>query len=84
MIKYLPNLDSGLWSRKCIRTFDTIEDLKHYIARKITRNCRYIGEDKMYHADDVELETAGHDPIMGWTNYCSIILDGRLIGFCGE
>lgn len=84
MIKYLPNLDSGLWSRKCIRTFETVDDLKNYIARKITRICQYIGEDKLYHANDVELLSAGKDLIMGWENYCSIILDGRLIGYCGE
>ena len=84
MIRYIPNLESGLWSRKCIRTFETVDDLKNYIAKKITRICRYIGEDKLYHANDVELLSAGKDLIMGWTNYCSVILDGRIIGFCGE
>ena len=84
MIKYQPNLDSGLWSRKCIRTFETTDDLRNFVVKKVNRILLCIGKEIQYHPNDVELIDAGHDPIMGWKNYRSIILDGRLIGYCGE
>ena len=84
MIRYMPNVSSTLWAYKSIEYFDTIEDLKSFIADQRTRFCRAIGKDRNYRPNQVELIAQGRDLILGWQNYCSVVLDGRLIGFCGE
>ena len=86
MIKYRPNLDSILWSRKCQEYYETIDDLKAAIADHHTKFCRFIGKpEKAYKAQEVELVAQQKpDKVMYWRNYCSVVLDGRIIGFCGE
>ena len=44
MIKYLPNMDSLLWSFKSIEYFDSYDDLKSFIADQRTRFLRFIGK----------------------------------------
>ena len=83
MIKYRPNLDSLLWSRKCQEYFDTIDDMKCAIADQRTKFCRFIGKDKSFSPDDVELKR-NEDLLFGWKNYHHVILDGIVIGYCGE
>ena len=83
MIRYMPNLDSMLWAKKSQEYFDTIEDLKAFIADQRTRFCRFIGKDRTFVPEDVELRSA-IDQLFGWTNYHSVVLDGITIGFCGE
>jgi hypothetical protein len=86
MIRYLPNLDTILWSLKSQEVFPTIEDLKSHLADQRTRICRYIGRpEKSFSSRDVQLiDICARDPFTGWKNYCSIVLDGNIIGFCGE
>lgn len=86
MIKYRPNLDSTLWARKSTEYFDTIEDLKVFIADQRTRFYHFIGQsERFYKPHEVELIAQQEpDKVMYWRNYCSIVLDGRIIGFCGE
>lgn len=83
MIKYRPNLDSLLWSRKSQEYFDTIDELKTFVSDQRTRFCRFIGKDKSFVPENVELR-GGRDVLFGWENYCSVVLDGVIIGFCGE
>lgn len=83
MIKYRPNLDSILWSRKCQEYYETIDDLKAAIADHHTKFCRFIGKDKSFFPEDVKLRTST-DLLCGWKNYCNVVLDGKTIGFCGE
>ena len=83
MIKYMPNLDSMLWARKSQQYFDSIEDLKVFIADQRTRFCRFIGKDRVFVPEDVQLHSA-LDYFFGWKNYRSVELDGITIGFCGE
>ena len=85
MIKYMPKLDSQLWAFKCIEYFDTPEDLKAAIADNRTRFYRAIGKPyKEYKPNEVHLISQGKDLILGWRNYCSVVLDGKTVGFCGE
>ena len=86
MIKYIPNVDSLLWARKSAEYFDSIEDLKVFIADQRTRFYRFIGQpEKAYQAHEVELITQQKpDKVMYWKNYCCVVLDGRIVGFCGE
>lgn len=84
MIRYMPNVSSTIWAYKSIECFDTIEDLKSFIANQRNLFCRAICKDRSYHASQVELISHDKDMILGWKNYCSVVLDGRLIGFCGE
>ena len=84
MIRYMPNISSTLWAYKSIEYFDTIEDLKTFIADQRTRFCRAIGKDRSFNSSQVELIDHDQDMILGWNNYRSVVLDGRLIGFCGE
>jgi len=86
MIRYLPNLDSILWALKSQEVFASIEELKHHIADQRTRICRYIGRpEKTFCSHDVQLiDLSAKDPFTGWRNYRSVVLDGSVIGFCGE
>ena len=85
MIRYLPNLDSLLWSLKSQDIFDSLDDLKRTVAAQRTAFYRGIGKVRPYRPDDVILQHLhDRDPFMGWRNYCSVILDGTVIGFCGE
>jgi hypothetical protein len=86
MIRYLPNLDSLLWSLKSQEVFDSIADLRQHIADQRNAFYRYIGiPEKEYQPSQVELKHLhDRDPFMGWKNYCSVVLDGTVIGFCGE
>ena len=86
MIKYIPNLDTLLWSFKSIEYFDTLEDLKFFIADQRTRFCRFIGRlDKSFRSADVTLsDPLSHNPVVCWKNYRSVIVDGITVGHCGE
>lgn len=83
MIRYMPRLDSMLWSKKSIEYFDTPDDLKAFVADQRTRFCRFIGKEKSFVPEDVELQS-DRDRLWGWKNYCNVVLDGIIIGFCGE
>ena len=83
MIKYIPNLDSMLWARKSQEYFDTIDELKAFIADQRTRFCRFIGTERSFLPEDVELQST-RDVLWGWKNYCGVVIDGITIGFCGE
>ena len=83
MIKYRPNLDSLLWSRKCQEYYETIDDLKTAIADQRTQFCRFIGKDRSFRLEDVQLHSS-RDNLFGWDNYHVIELDEQIIGFCGE
>jgi len=86
MIRYLPTTGSILWSLKCQRNFDSIEDLKRFIADQGNRFYRFIGEhDISFHSHDVEINHLNdHGPVVGWHNYCSVTLNGIITGYCGE
>ena len=83
MIKYRPNLDSLLWSRKCQECFNSIDELKAALADQQTRIYRFIGKDRSFRPEDVRLR-CGLDLLFNWENYHIIELDGNTIGFCGE
>lgn len=83
MIYYMPKLDSMLWSRKSIEYFDTPDDLKAFVADQRTRFFHFIGSDKSFLPEDVELKS-DIDRLWGWKNFCNVVLDETTIGFCGE
>lgn len=86
MVKYIPNLDSLLWSFKSIQYFDSHDDLKAFIADQRTRFFRFIGMlDKSFSPSDVILSgPLAPDPFVRWNNYHSVHVDGVTVGFCGE
>lgn len=86
MIRYMPMLESMLWSRKTQRCFDNIEDLKLFIADQKTRLSRFVGRPERFYnpCDIVLIRMFDVDPIMRWRNYCSVIVDGKVVGHCGE
>ena len=85
MIRYIPNFDSYLWAKKSLEYFDTIDDLKRYIADQRTRFCRFIGlPEKIFRPDDVDLTDTRVDPLTSWRNYRGVIIDGITVGYCGE
>jgi hypothetical protein len=79
----MPKLDSMLWSKKSMEYFDTPDDLKAFVADQRTKLCRFIGKEKSFVPEDVELKS-DIDWFWGWKNYCNVVLDGKTIGFCGE
>lgn len=85
MIQYRPNLDSILWSFKCIEYFDSFDDMKDFVSDQRTRFCHAIGRtDRFFHACDVHLSDIIPDPFLHWKNYRGVIIDGIIVGFCGE
>ena len=72
-----------LWARKSQEYFDTIDDLKAFIADQRTMFCRFIGKDRSFCPEDVLLHSS-RDYLFGWENYHVIELDGITIGYCGE
>ena len=86
MIKYIPNLDTLLWSFKSIEYFETMEEFKSFIADQRSRFCRFIGRpDKSFTPGDVTLsDPLAPDPLVCWDNYRSVHVDGVVIGYCGE
>lgn len=86
MIKYIPSLDTLLWSFKSIEYFDTHEDLKAFIALQRTLFCRFVGKvDKCFHPSDVVLsDPLPQNPFIFWENYRSVHVDGIIVGHCGE
>ena len=86
MIKFIPKLDTLLWSFKSIEYFDSHEDLKSFIAHQRTLFCRFIGKvDKCFHPSDVVLsDPLPQNPFICWKNYRSVHVDGIIVGHCGE
>ena len=85
MIRYIPNLDSLLWSLKSIEYFDSVDELKAFISDQRTRFCHFIGRtDRSFHPHDVQLAKVQPDPFMRWNNYHGVIIDGITVGYCGE
>ena len=85
MIRYMPKLDSPLWSRKSLEYFDTVEDLKAFISDQHTRFCRFIGKpEKSFLPEDVTLADLLDDLFMGWNHYRTVTIDGITVGYCGE
>lgn len=85
MINYLPKFDTLLWSLKSREIYADIESLKAHVADQTTRICRYIGKDRFFLPHDVILTVLhDRDPFTGWKNFCSVVLDGNIIGYCGE
>lgn len=85
MIHFIPHLETELWSRKSIRSFECIEDLREHIAYHMTLFRFFIGKDKLFRPADVQFSAiSDHEPVTGWRNYREILLDGDLIGYCGE
>lgn len=85
MVKFLPNFESLLWSLKCQTTFHTVDDMKANIVDFLNRVSSYMGHCKRYHPDEVEIHAFRDvDRLTGWKNYCRVVLDGFVIGYCGE
>jgi hypothetical protein len=62
-----------------------MEDLKRFIADEITRASYFIEKGTLIHPDDVELgDPNGFHLVSGLKNCQSIVIRGRLIGYCGE
>lgn len=83
MIRYMPNLDSTLWMRKSMEYFDSVDDLKAFIANQHTKLYRFIGKSGSFLPEDVKLQP-DRDVLWGWNNYSNVIIDGITVGFCGE
>lgn len=72
MVRYIPNMRSTLWSNKCQSTFADVEDMKQFIADRLTAFRRFAGKDVYYAPSDVIL--------LG----DRILLDGLMVGYCGD
>ena len=80
MIRYVAKLESDLWMRKCQELFDTIDDMKRFVADEKTRfwHCQVL-------EDDVKLEEdCEYHPGLCLHNCSKVVVDGRVVGYCGE
>ena len=86
MIHYTQKLDSALWMRKCQEVFNTLDEMKDFVAATITRENYTAGKPcRIYSQDDISLEYIGD--CLHWLaiDKCSrVVVDGRTVGYCGE
>lgn len=86
MIKFMPHMGGSLlWSRKCQRTFETEKHLRDFVARKCTLFSHFVGNNNTYTPEDIELRIEREfDLLTGWNNFCTVLLNGIVLGHCGE
>ena len=86
MIRYSAKLESELWMRKCQEIFDTIDEMKQFVAEERTRFCHFIGDpDASFGQDDVKLEhKCDFDYGLCLYNCSRVIVGGRVVGYCGD
>ena len=85
MIIYIPALDSILWSLKSIEYFETVEDLKTFIAEQRTRIQRFIGKQEAFRPDDVLIHRSHDlDYLKFWSHHNKVTIGGVTVGYCGE
>ena len=85
MIRYAAKLESDLWMRKCQELFDTIDDMKRFVADERTRHNHYVGDPDSFTKDDVKLECdCEHNYGLCLHNCSRVVVDGRVVGYCGE
>ena len=84
-IYFRPHHSSISMSFKGMQTYPSMEALKQAIAEERTRYSRFIGRGISYTADDVQIIAQDQDDIFGgWKNFSSVLVDGILVGSCGE
>ena len=84
-INYRPHRVNVSASFKDMKTFDSIAKMKAAIADEQTKINRFIGKNKTYTPDDVEIHGLDESDILcGWKNYSSVTLNGGALGYCGE
>lgn len=80
MIRYAAKLESDLWMRKCTVPFDTIDDMKQFVADEKTRFWH-----QPFSEEDVKLEQDCEYDYSLCLHHCSrVLVDGRLVGYCGD
>ena len=85
MIRYSAKLDSELWMRKCQEIFDTIDDMKRFVADERTRFYHFIGDQASFTQDDVKLKTdCDFHPGLCLHHCSKVIVAGSVVGYCGE
>ena len=72
MVRYTPNLGSTSWNMKSESFFETVEEMKQFIAERVTVYRRFAGKNVDYSPSDVVLQNG------------KILLDGLMVGYCGE
>ena len=83
MIQFKPAIKSHLWQMKCITTHEDVNALREYLAEMRTRTSFYIGDNVTYSPQDFVF-VEDEDTLFGWKNYSKIMLNGFVVGYCGE
>lgn len=84
-INYRPLRINLSWEMKDMIVFDSVDDMKSHIVDEQNRYNRFLGKPGTYEAADVELvKQIEHDRRVGWKNCYDIVLNGKVIGHCGE
>lgn len=85
MINFMPQFDSQLWQLKCIEKFPDEETMRIHLSDRWNRYKRYVGSDSIYSQHDIIFQhIRERDWLTGWKNYRTVMLDGEVIGYCGE
>lgn len=84
-INYRPQRNNLSLEMKDHRIFDSIDHMKLYIIEEQNRINRYIGLKGVLDTEDVKLHhKEDYDKITGWKNFREVVLNGKIVGFCGE
>lgn len=84
-INYRPIRSNLSWEMKESLVFESVDAMKSHIVDERNKYNRFIGRHDIYAADDVELvKQLDSDHRTGWKNCYDIVIDGKIIGHCGE
>lgn len=85
-INYRPKRHSLSWEMKDSQRFDNMDDMLAFVINERNIFARYVGSRVCdYKKSDIELrERCKFEQLTGWKNCYDIILNGNVIGYCGE
>ena len=74
------------WEMKEARQFNSISDMKTFLVNERNTISRYVGSRVVdYKLDDIALlERCEYEQVTGWHNCYDVVLNGEIIGHCGE
>jgi hypothetical protein len=64
--------------------FDSQDSLRQFVAERSEAYLRYVGGTASCGPEDVVFRLEHHDHLTGWKNVCSVLMQGRIVGYCGE
>lgn len=85
-VKFRPAMKTISASFKSMQVYDSIADMKAALAEEHNRFNQFIGKSsKHYEPADICVHSLNEQDIFGgWSNYSTVSINGKPIGYCGR